>query len=179
MEPNEQENTAKAAPLAIRREMILRFGEAYKAFGFNKVMGYIVALLLASKKELSLDEITDLLGMSKGPVSQLARRLCDHNLIKKVWVPGSRKDFYTIEDDIFAQAFNNNVSLIRGNRKLAEDLLEQIDKAPDAPEYLAQRVKEMHAFYSLMEKHFINFLDEWGEVRRQMQEQEAGEVVHT
>ncbi|MBK8661765.1 MAG: hypothetical protein IPN18_08120 [Ignavibacteriales bacterium] len=39
----------------IKIEMIRRFGDAYKAFGLNKLMGHIVALLIFSPKPVSLD----------------------------------------------------------------------------------------------------------------------------
>jgi DNA-binding transcriptional regulator GbsR (MarR family) len=32
----------------IKKEIIQRFGEAYKAFGLNKLMGHVVALLIYS-----------------------------------------------------------------------------------------------------------------------------------
>ncbi|MCU0428089.1 MAG: hypothetical protein MUF71_20950 [Candidatus Kapabacteria bacterium] len=148
-----------------KREMLQAFGEAYRGFGLSKQMGHIVALLLYSPQPLSLDEITEQLGMSKGPISQVTRRLNERNIIRKVWNPGSRKDYYEIQQEVFANAFRNFAHLIHHNTEIAQDLSQKVSNAennvvPDK-ELLLKRLKEMEMFYTLMEKHFSNFLEEW------------------
>ena len=69
----------------IKNEIIQNFGYAYKAFGLSKIMGHVIALLMFSPVPLSLDEICENLNRSKGPVSQIMRRLRDKNLIRRVW----------------------------------------------------------------------------------------------
>lgn len=148
-----------------KREMLQAFGEAYRGFGLSKQMGHIVALLLYSPQPLSLDEITEQLGMSKGPISQVTRRLNERNIIRKVWNPGSRKDYYEIQQEVFANAFRNFAHLIHHNTEIAQDLSKKVTDAeinvvPDK-DLLLKRLKEMETFYTLMEKHFSNFLEEW------------------
>ncbi len=146
----------------LKHDMLQSFGQAYRAFGLNELMGHVVALLLYSADELSLDEIARQLGRSKGPVSQIMRRLNDHNLIRKIWKPGSRKDFYVIEPDVFANAFNNTFNLIKNNTKIARELKTSLVKiGDDSLNTLHRRMIEMESFYRLMEKHHQNFLDEW------------------
>jgi DNA-binding transcriptional regulator GbsR (MarR family) len=152
-----------------KREMLQAFGEAYRGFGLSKQMGHIVALLLYSPQPLSLDEITQQLGMSKGPISQVTRRLNERNIIRKVWNPGSRKDYYEIQPEVFANAFRNFAHLIHHNTEIAQDLSVKVeasaaDVVPDK-ELLLKRLKEMETFYTLMEKHFNVFLEEWTTVR--------------
>jgi len=113
----------------IKREIIQSFGEAYKAFGLSKLMGHIVALMIFSPHPLSLDDICKQLKRSKGPVSQIIRRLRDKNLLRKVWVPGSRKDYYEAHPDIFENAFRNNFELIKKNKKLAVELKQKAKKS--------------------------------------------------
>ncbi len=60
----------------------------------NRVGGQIYALLFLMRKPLSLDGISDLLKTSKGNVSVNIRLLEEHGLVRKVWVKGSRKDYY-------------------------------------------------------------------------------------
>ncbi len=154
----------------IKQEMIQTFGEAYHAFGFSRLMGYIVALLIFSPSPLSLNEIASQLGRSKGPISQITRRLIDKNLIRKVWMPNDRKDYYEIRPEIFANAFMNNFDLIRNNTKIANQLNLQIEQSEDhgAFQVLDKRLKEMKRFYELMEQHFQNFIDEWSEERKKL-----------
>lgn len=147
----------------IKRELIQRFGDAYKAFGLNKLMGHIIALLLFSPEPLSLDEITKQLGRSKGPISQIVRRLRDRRLIRKAWMPeNNRKDYYEIEPEVFEHAFRNNLELIKNNKRIATQLKEKI-KSANKPslETINTRMKEMEMFYTMMEEHYNAFLSEW------------------
>jgi DNA-binding transcriptional regulator GbsR (MarR family) len=154
----------------IKKELIQRFGDAYKAFGLNKLMGHIIALLLFSPTPLSLDEITKQLGRSKGPISQIVRRLRDKRLIRKAWMPeNNRKDYYEIEPEVFEHAFRNNLELIKNNRRIAIQLKEKIKSANKSSlETINLRMKEMELFYSLMEDYFNDFLDQWSKERSKL-----------
>lgn len=149
--------------------MIQSFGHAYQAFGLNKLMGFVVALLIFSPEPVALEDIADQLGMSKGPISQITRRLMDHKLIRKVWKPGERKHYFEIVPDIFGQAFQNNFELIRSNLQLARQLKASVEKSAD-PELktLLHRLQEMEKFYQLMEKYYQKFLDEWDQVKQEL-----------
>ena len=104
----------------LTKNIIADFAEAYSSFGLNPLMGRIVALLIISKEPRSLDEIADSLEMSKGPISQICRRLKDRNLIEKVWVPGDRKDYYKTTSDIFGKAYENQMEKMRRNVEIAQ-----------------------------------------------------------
>ena len=108
--------------------------------------------------------------MSKGPISQVTRRLSERNIIRKVWNPGSRKDYYEIQPEVFANAFRNFAHLIHHNTDIAQDVSKKINAAeinvvPDK-DLLLKRLKEMEMFYTLMEKHFGNFQEEWAATRQ-------------
>lgn len=60
----------------------------------NKVGGQIYALMFLSRKALSLDDISEMLQVSKGNVSINIRILEEIKLVKKVWIKGTRKDYY-------------------------------------------------------------------------------------
>lgn len=150
----------------VKREIIQNFGHAYRAFGLSKLMGHVVALLISSQEPVSLDDICKDLGRSKGPVSQIMKRLRDRNLIRRVWHENSRKDYYEIQPEIFENAFRNNFELIKSNSRLAKQLKSLVikEKNPNL-DTLKNRLTEMQKFYELTEKHYNNFLDEW-EVER-------------
>lgn len=154
----------------IKKELIQRFGDAYKAFGLNKLMGHIIALLLFSPVPLSLDEITKQLGRSKGPISQIVRRLRDKRLIRKVWMPNNnRKDFYEVEPEIFEHAFRNNLELIRNNTRIAKQLKEKVKSAKtEHLKLINQRMIEMEKFYLLMEEYYDDFLVVWSKERKKI-----------
>lgn len=151
---------SKHTPL--RNNMIQVFGNAYQAFGLNRVMGHVVAALMFSPDPLSLDEICLQLNKSKGPISQITRRLVDHNLIRRVWVPGSRKDYYEVHPDVFTNAFRYNFKLIKHNTIIAKEFKNEVDHANDERlQALRERLHEMERFYELMESNYQRFIDEW------------------
>jgi len=146
------------------------FGTNYQIFGLSRLMGHVVGLMLCDDAPQSLDDITERLSVSKGPVSQITRRLSDHHLLSKAWVPGSRRDHYTAAHDIFGQAFTNyadkqarNLELARKYRDLLE--AEPADKATDA---FRRRVDEMVAFYELMGEHHEAFREAWRQRRAEL-----------
>jgi len=153
----------------LKNEIIQNFGEAYHSFGLSRLMGYIVALLIFSPEPISLDDIASQLGRSKGPISQITRRLLDRNLIRKVWKPNERKDYYEIQPEIFANAFKNNFDLIKNNTKIAKNLKAQVEQTADGSfQLLHKRLTEMKRFYEMMEIHYKNFLVEWAEERKKI-----------
>ncbi len=150
----------------IKNEIIKNFGIAYKAFGLSKLMGHIVALLIYSESPISLEDIAKNLHRSKGPVSQILRRLRDKGLIRRVWQPTSRKDFYEIQPEIFEIAYRNNLELVRSNTRLARHFQNIIVKEKtEDHKLLKQRIEEMERFYELMEKYHEEFLKAWSKER--------------
>ncbi len=153
----------------IKHDVIKNFGVAYRAFGLSKLMGHIVALLIYSPEPISLEEIAKSLQRSKGPVSQILRRLRDRNLIRRVWQPTSRKDFYEIQPEVFEIAYRNNLELVKSNTRLARQLKSMVSKEKNAKlDALKLRIIEMERFYSIMEKHHENFLAEWSKERNKI-----------
>ncbi len=168
--PQKSSTSSKKAPRAssrntgqrIKQEFIQDYGLGYQIFGLPKLMGQVVGLLLFSDGPLSLTDITEELQVSKGPVSQIMRRLREHNLVRRIWVPGSRRDYYEAEQDIFGQAFTNHIKLQGQNLALARKYTSAIQENRDqVPPSFAERMDEMERFYTLMNKHLMNFLDEW------------------
>ncbi len=146
----------------IKNEFIQDYGEAYVTFGLPRLMGRIVGLLLCKGEPISLDQIAEELGMSKGPVSQIMRRLRDHNLIQRVWVHGDRKDYYEALPDIFGTAFRNHMKHMHSNLLLAEKYKRKIKQLkPDNAGAFKNRIEEMERFYTLMMRHYESFLKEW------------------
>ena len=164
------ENPATAPGLdpaaQLKQDFIQDYGLGYQSFGLPKLMGKVVGLLLYQGEPLSLDDITEELRVSKGPVSQIMRRLREHHLVRRIWVPGSRRDYYQAEPDIFGQAFANHARLQGQNLALARKYHELIRRSDaDLPASFAGRMDEMDRFYTLMNKHLDNFLTEWKAAR--------------
>jgi DNA-binding transcriptional regulator GbsR (MarR family) len=69
-------------------------------WGVGKVMAEIQALLYLSPRPLCLDEISKRLKTSRSNVSLNVRALQDLGVVRKVLIPGDRKDYYTAETEL-------------------------------------------------------------------------------
>ena len=77
------------------------WGEMASAWGINKTMSQIHALLYAESHPLDTDAIMEKLDISRGNANMNLHRLLEWELIKKVNYPRDRKDYYSAETDIW------------------------------------------------------------------------------
>lgn len=75
-------------------------GRMSDVFGLNGFVAKLFGVLYLTGKPLSLDELAQALGASKGNVSINIRILENWGAVRKVWIKGSRKDFYEAEADV-------------------------------------------------------------------------------
>lgn len=80
---------------------MLLWGEMASAWGINKTMAQIHALLYAESDPLDTDTIMDQLDISRGNANMNLRNLLQWQLVHKVHYKGQRKDFYTAEKDVW------------------------------------------------------------------------------
>jgi DNA-binding transcriptional regulator GbsR (MarR family) len=78
------------------------FGAAAATSGIlSQLQGRIFALLYLTDRALSLDEIASELQQSKSNISITIRGLVEWHLVRRVTVPGSRKDHYEATTDFW------------------------------------------------------------------------------
>jgi DNA-binding transcriptional regulator GbsR (MarR family) len=82
-------------------QFVLLWGEMASAWGINRTMAQIHALLYAENKPLDTDTIMQQLRISRGNANMNLRNLLNWQLIQKVHFKGERKDFYTAEKDVW------------------------------------------------------------------------------
>jgi DNA-binding transcriptional regulator GbsR (MarR family) len=82
-------------------QFVLLWGEMASAWGINKTMAQIHALLYAENEPLDTDAIMQQLSISRGNANMNLRNLLHWQLIQKVHFKGERKDFYTAEKDVW------------------------------------------------------------------------------
>lgn len=88
-------------PSELENQFIDAAGEVAEHFSVNRIVGQLYALLYIRPDPVSLDEMAERLRISKGSASVNIRILEEWNAVKKTWVQGSRKDFYTANPDIY------------------------------------------------------------------------------
>jgi len=88
-----------------RENLIQALGDAANRSGvFSETAGRIYAVLYLSPGPLSLDEIGQQVGTSKGHASVQVRSLLDLGMVRKVSVRRSRRDYYEAVTDLWAVA---------------------------------------------------------------------------
>jgi len=88
---------------AVQESMLDGLGQLAAYFGFSKVMGQLYGALMLSKTPLSLDDLVELLDISKASVSMNLRTLEHLGMVRQVWVKGrgDRRKFYEAETDFW------------------------------------------------------------------------------
>ena len=102
------------------QEMIEVGGRICQLLGLPRSTGQIYGLLYLSAEPLSLNHMSSMLGISKGSASMGTRQLASWNAIRKVWVPGERRDYYEVVEDLgqlIRGSFNNLVPRIQSSKK--------------------------------------------------------------
>lgn len=89
-----------------QNKFIASIGTLSESFGLNQFIAQLYAVLYLSDKPLSLDELVEKLGASKGNISLNIRELEKWGAVRNVWVKGSRKDYYEAEPDVKKVAIN-------------------------------------------------------------------------
>ncbi|MBZ0292482.1 MAG: hypothetical protein K8L99_07920 [Anaerolineae bacterium] len=108
-----KEKTEETNPnlVAVHDSMLDGLGQLAEYFGFSKVMGQLYGSLLMSPRPLCLDDMMDLLDISKASVSMNMRTLEHLGMVRQAWVRGrgDRRKFYEAEAD-FWQIISNVLS---------------------------------------------------------------------
>ena len=137
----------------------------------NKVGGQIYALLFLSREPLSLDDISDILQVSKGNISVNIRLLEEFKLVKKVWVKGSRRDYYEANRDYprqFLKGFfdrirdgiDESIRIINRCQNEFGDALKETEKGSEHNEdakFMVQQLNLLKMFYTASSQLFDDF----------------------
>lgn len=83
----------------VQDQFILQWGRMSSAWGINRTMAQIHALLYITGEPLTVDEILHRLSISRGNASMNLRQLMEWGIVKRTRELGDRKDLYTCEMD--------------------------------------------------------------------------------
>ena len=89
-------------PLALARdEFIAQWGSMGTAWGINRTMAQIHALLIVTLQPLTTDEVMAELHVSRGNAHSNLRELVGWGLVKSVFRKGERKELFEAEKDMW------------------------------------------------------------------------------
>jgi DNA-binding transcriptional regulator GbsR (MarR family) len=145
-----------------RQQFIESWGAMGVAWGINRSMARIHALLMLSHEPVSLDDVASILEISRGNASMSLQKLRDWGVVRKVPVAGDRRDFYVTEPDVWAMFF-----AIARERKRREfdpavgavrDAMDSLvdDTAPEVRERLAQMAGLLGTGEQVLERFLAN-----------------------
>ncbi len=150
-------------------QVIETIGGLIHFWSFSKHHGRIWALLYLREEPLASPDIQDLLDMSAGLVSMSLKELQHWDVVRKVWVKGDRKDYYTANTDLWAmitrvlreREYNlilqsiEDLDTALGDIETTEPVTDGSDLSAKEIEYMKPRVAQLNEVI----RTFANFVD--------------------
>jgi DNA-binding transcriptional regulator GbsR (MarR family) len=118
-------------PKALREAeaaFLAAWGALGPAWGVNRTMSQIHALLMVAPEPLNTDQVMEALSVSRGNAHGNIKELCAWGLLRKVALPGDRKDYYEAEKDVWRVV--QRIARER-KRKELEPVLETLEECLD------------------------------------------------
>jgi len=135
-------------------QFIETWGAMGSSWGINNSVARIHGLLIVTDRAWCIDEIVERLQISKSNVSTSLKELRSWNVIRKVFQPGDRREFYVCEPDAWEMLFN-----IMRQRKQREfdpiltSVATTYDQAQNKPAGIAvERLKQMKSMLESFDK---------------------------
>lgn len=134
------------------RDVVLHWGEMGQAWGVNRSVGQIHALLYLVGKPLTAEDIAEALGLARSNVSNSLKELLDWDLIARKHVLGDRRDFFVAKGEMWDIV----MTIVEGRKKREIDpTIDMLARAAEAakndretPADVKKRIQEMHKFVS-------------------------------
>src|SRR5215207_7332162 len=130
-------------------------------WGINRTMAQVHALLLATEKAMSTDEVMEELSISRGNANINLRELMNWNLIYRETVAGDRKEYFKAEKDIWEIA--KRIARERKKREIEPLLrelsqMEKVDENSAGAKQFTKTISDIHSFASKMDKSMETML---------------------
>lgn len=122
--------------------------------GGPRIAGRIMGLLVAEGRELSLNQISERLCVSRASVSTNARQLAARGLLRLTTHTGDRQDYYELSSASYVQMLQELAGRMEKYASVTEACAIEIESESEGA---ARRVTELSAFY----RDSSQFLGNW------------------
>jgi DNA-binding transcriptional regulator GbsR (MarR family) len=150
---------AKKLP-QLKQDFIEGLSQISRFWGFPKGMGAIFAVLYISPTPLSLDEVVQQTGLTKGAISTEVRTLARMGLVRRSSKLADRKDYYEAETDFYKSIrsilkerqnseFDSAVRSVQETLKELESGLVSGDEAE--VKFIHERIKALQEFFDAID----------------------------
>ncbi len=149
-----------------RAQFIEEFGITFEALGSGRMIGRVLGFLMVSDPPTqSAEDITTALKASRGSISQSTRTLIQMGMVRRISIPGERRDYFQIRPyawtevtrregeaiDRMLEVFTNGLRLMEG-------------RSPESRLGLEESV----AFMMFWKQRIGAILQEWEEERERL-----------
>jgi DNA-binding transcriptional regulator GbsR (MarR family) len=145
----------------VRATFIEGMGSIGDFWGIGRAMGQIWAVLYLNPEPMTMDELVDAVGITKGHASTNLRALLRLGLVTKSFRPGDRKDYYSPQADLWA--FARSVLRERQKQEFDQALASTTralkalegrrgDMQPDEYRFLKQRLDGVRDFHGTIDR---------------------------
>jgi len=124
-------------------------------WGINRTMAQVHALLLATEKPLSTDDVMEELSISRGNANINLRELMNWNLVYRETIAGERKEYFKAEKDIWEVA--KRIARERKKREIEPLLrelaqMEKVEESSAEAKQFTKMIGGIHGLASKMDK---------------------------
>jgi DNA-binding transcriptional regulator GbsR (MarR family) len=136
------------------KKFILHWGEMGQAWGINRTMAQVHALLFVAPESLDVDSISTLLDVSRSNVSTSLRELMTWGIVRRVHVIGDRRDRFEALKDVM-----ETFRVIMAERKrremdptiaLLEHCVHEAETGGKNDEYTREQLEKMLDFTQML-----------------------------
>jgi DNA-binding transcriptional regulator GbsR (MarR family) len=148
VEPERAEITEMLTPSA--QKFVLHWGEMGQAWGINRTMAQVHALLFVSPEALDAEEISNSLDVSRSNVSTSLRELITWGIVRRVHIIGDRRDRFEALKDVM-----ETFRVIMAERKrremdptiaLLENCVAEVKDGDVSEQYRCEQLEKMLEF---------------------------------
>ncbi|GAB2831598.1 GbsR/MarR family transcriptional regulator [Streptomyces daliensis] len=150
-EAEDVETEAETEDADVHDALVEEFGlHIGRAMGWPRMAGRAAGLLMLSERPMTLAQLQDAPGASKGSVSEITRLLIAHGTVERSKEAGQRHFVYRWRDDAWAGCLQHVVASTARLRDLADDARERGAGMSAVRRERRERLDEMRAYY-----HFV------------------------
>ncbi|MEX1045189.1 MAG: hypothetical protein WEC73_03590 [Chthoniobacterales bacterium] len=146
-------SVCSVTPSPAEQEVIEFFTHIGRYLSLPRSVGQIYGLLFAKGEKLTLDDLVQQLGISKGSASQGLRVLRGVGAVRVSHIPGDRKDYFEAETELptLIRGFLRDqlaVKMEHADERLARLQAAVDDPANAAPDGLSVRVERLQSWHN-------------------------------
>ncbi len=143
-------------------DIALFFEEGGLSRGAGRIFGW---LLICDPPHQTMNDLVEALNVSKSSVSTATQSLIQIGFVRRISVPGERRDYYHMVEGVWKNTMRARNQKIAEFRKLADRGLELL---ADQPVKQQERLQEMRDLYAFFEREFPLILERWADEQKGM-----------